>query len=112
MNRQAAVEWSEMPLLLKVEEAASVLRIGRSKAYQMTTLYATSGGMDGLPVLRMGDLLRVPKFALHEFVTTGRVVQLVPANHNHAPVDPTSVLPRARTRRAADRAQLSLLGSD
>ena len=47
-------EWAELPMLLKVEEAAGVLRIGRSKAYEMTTLYATSDGTQGLPCLADG----------------------------------------------------------
>lgn len=66
-------EWNEMPIMLTVEDAARVLRISRSRAYEMTKQYTASGGTAGLPCLRLGDLVRVPKFALHEFVTTGRV---------------------------------------
>ena len=73
-----AIEWRELPILLKVEEAAAVLRVGRSKEYVMTTLYVASGGASGLPGLRLGDVLRVPRFALEAFVTTGRIVQLFP----------------------------------
>lgn len=102
--------WAELPLLLKVEEAARVLRIGRSKAYEMTTLYATSAGTEGLPVLRMGDVLRVPRFALYEFVTTGRIVQLIPRDEDAQDARPASK--PSRTGRSANRAQLSLLGSD
>src|SRR4051812_43223341 len=85
MTKFDVAEWSAMPLMLKVDEAAAVLRVSRSKAYEMTTLYDTSGGTAGLPCLRMGDVLRVPRFALEEFVTSGRVVQLL-----HQPaVNPT-----------------------
>ncbi len=104
-------EWSELPLLLTVDEAARVLRIGRSKAYEMTKLYETSGGTHGLPVLRLGDLLRVPRFALHEFVTTGRIVQLI-APVEHATDHATPTMKHPRPRRSSDRAQLSLLGSE
>ena len=100
-----------MPLMLTVDEAARVLRIGRSKAYEMTKLYETSGGTQGLAVLRLGDLLRVPRFALHEFVTTGRIVQLIPAVE-HATDHATASRNPARKTPATDRAQLSLLGSD
>ncbi|MCU1397985.1 MAG: hypothetical protein JWN62_1094 [Acidimicrobiales bacterium] len=77
MNESNTDEWTTLPMMLKVEEAASVLRIGRSKAYEMAQRYTQSGGIEGLPVLRMGDLLRVPRVALQEYVTTGRVTQLL-----------------------------------
>ena len=75
---EAIDEWTGLPIMLTVEDAAHVLRISRSKAYEMTKLYTASGGTAGKPCLRLGDLLRVPKFALHEFVTTGHIVQLIP----------------------------------
>ena len=109
-------EWDALLLMLTIDEAARLLRIGRSKAYEMAATYTSSGGMQGLPCLRLGDLLRVPKFALYEFVTTGRIVQLIPQHvpqHDaNATPDATSVRTPARKARATDRAQLSLLGSD
>lgn len=111
MSDQDVDEWCELPLLLTVDEAARVLRIGRSKAYEMTKVYGTSAGTQGLPVLRLGDLLRVPRFALHEFVTTGRIVQLIPRVEN-ATDHTTPAKNRPRSRRSSDRTQLSLLGSD
>ena len=111
MSEPVLDEWSELPLMLTVDEAARVLRIGRSKAYEMTKLYETSAGTRGLPVLRLGDLLRVPRFALHEFVTTGRIVQLIP-QVEHTSDHTTSMRQAPRTARRADRSQLSLLGSD
>ena len=78
MSNLVADDWPELPLLLKVEEAARVLRIGRSKAYEMTT---------------------------------GRIVQLIP-RVTDASQDTTSTPKPSRARRSADRAQLSLLGSD
>ena len=104
-------EWDALPIILTVKDAAAVLRIGRSKAYEMAATYTSSGGTQGLPVLRLGDLLRVPRFALHEFVTTGRIVQLIPpVEHATDPAIPANKRPRSR--RSNDRAQLSLLGSD
>ena len=103
-----ADSWSDLPLLLTVEEAGRLLRVGRSHAYNQVTLYFASGGTEGIPALRLGGLLRIPKQALHELVTTGRIVQLIADATEHA----TAPSPRARTRRTADRAQLSLLGSD
>ena len=66
----------EYPLLLTVEESAAVLRIGRSLAYELARLYESSDGRDGLPVLRVGALMRVPRWALAELISTGRVVRL------------------------------------
>ena len=112
MSDQVADEWAELPMLLKVEEAARVLRIGRSKAYEMTTLYETSGGTQGLPCLRMGDLLRIPRFALEALVTTGRIVQLLPKPELDATVHATPARKSQRPRQLTDRSQLSLLASD
>ena len=109
-------EWNALPIMLTIDEAARVLRIGRSKAYEMAATYTSSGGTHGLPCLRLGDVLRVPKFALHEYVTTGHIVQLTPPHVPHhdanATVDATAVRTPARRARVTDRAQLSLLGSD
>jgi Helix-turn-helix domain len=101
-------EWRDLPLLLTVEEAGRLLRVGRSHAYNQVTLYFASGGTDGIPALRLGGLLRVPKHALHELVTTGCVVQLIADATAHA----TAPSVRTRARRTSDRAQLSLLSSD
>ncbi len=65
--------------LLTVEEAARVLRIGRSLAYQLAQDYDSSGELSGLPVIRIGNCLRVPRWALAELVSTGRVVRLCDA---------------------------------
>ena len=63
--------------LLTVTEAASVLRIGRSLAYELAREYLRTGGESGMPVLRLGrSCLRVPRWALQELAATGRVVRL------------------------------------
>ena len=112
MSDQCSDDWGKLPILLKVDEAMRVLRIGRSKAYEMTTLYETSGGTKGLPCLRMGDLLRIPRFALEEYVTTGRIVQLLPKPELDATVNATPARKPTRPRPTTDRSQLSLLASD
>jgi len=65
--------------LLTVEEAAAVLRIGRSLAYQLAREYDATGGVSGLPVIRLGGCLRVPRWALLELACCGRVVRLCDA---------------------------------
>ena len=65
--------------LLTIAEAARFLRISRSRAYAMAHEYLNSGGTAGLPVLRFGSCLRVPRWALLELAFTGRVVRLCDA---------------------------------
>ncbi len=62
--------------VLTVEEGAVVLRIGRSLAYQLAREYEATGGSSGLPVIRVGGCLRVPRWALPELACCGRVVRL------------------------------------
>ena len=56
-----------------------MLRIGRSLAYQLAGEYDATGGVSGLPVIRLGGCLRVPRWALLELALTGRVVRLCDA---------------------------------
>jgi hypothetical protein len=49
-----------VPSLLTVEEAARVLRVGRTKAYAMAQEWRVTGGKSGLPVIDFGNVLRVP----------------------------------------------------
>ncbi len=119
------------PLLYTVEEAAAVLRIGRTLAYALARRYQSSGGTAGLPVVRVGNKIRVPRWALLELAATGRVVNLFElacagADPNHRPndewsreasVDPTfqpaTRIKRERSPRPVSAVeQLKLLSSD
>ena len=57
---------SEFPEFLTVEEAAALLRIGRTSAYALAREWRESGGREGLPVVKLGRQLRVPRAALEE----------------------------------------------
>jgi len=46
----------ETPDLLTVEEAARVLRIGRTTAYKEVRRYLETGGREGIPVIAVGAL--------------------------------------------------------
>jgi hypothetical protein len=72
----AAATDDGQPLLLTVEEAARMLRIGRTLAYELTRRYRTSGGTEGLLAIQVGSCLRVPLWALVELACNGRVVDL------------------------------------
>lgn len=52
------------PSFLTVDEAARVLRIGRTAAYSAAKRYRASDGAEGLPVVTVGSSLRVPRAAL------------------------------------------------
>ena len=56
-----------LPVMLTVDEAARVLRIGRTLAYQLATRFL-DGQPDGLPVIRLGGCLRVPRWALVDLI--------------------------------------------
>jgi hypothetical protein len=54
----------ELPEFLTVEEAAAVLRISRTSAYLLAQRWRYTHGEVGLPVQRLGRLLRVPRSAI------------------------------------------------
>lgn len=75
-----------LPELFTVTEAAVVLRIGRTTAYELARRDLATGGGEGLGVIRVGGQLRVPRVALERLigapvetpVTTGPTVPSVP----------------------------------
>lgn len=56
------------PDLFTVAEAAAVLRIGRTTAYELVRRDFDSGGGEGLAVVRVGGQFRVPRSALERIV--------------------------------------------
>jgi hypothetical protein len=60
----------ELPDFLTVEEAARVLRIGRTSAYLLAQQWRHTGGRSGLPVQRLGRLLRVPRSAIERMAVS------------------------------------------
>jgi excisionase family DNA binding protein len=56
------------PDLLTVEEAARVLRIGRTSAYELVRRYLATNGAEGVPARRIGRQLRVPRHGLEELL--------------------------------------------
>ncbi|MHB8329523.1 MAG: helix-turn-helix domain-containing protein [Acidimicrobiales bacterium] len=60
-----------LPLVLTVEEAAAVLRIGRSAAYEQARIFRATNGAEGLPVICVGRILRVPRAAFERLLDPG-----------------------------------------
>ncbi len=67
---------AELPLMLTLAEAAAILRIGRTSAYDEANEYEASGGRRGIPVIRIGRLFRVPRWALAFYLVNGRPPRL------------------------------------
>ena len=109
----ASTEPASPPAFLTVEEAAAVLRIGRTAAYLLAGRWEHTSGAEGLPVVRFGRLLRVPVHELQRLA--GGAIELAPraATTTPKPTTPTA-RPKptssnaARRRRRADDAQPSL----
>jgi hypothetical protein len=96
----------DLPVLLTVEEAASVLRISRGLAYEQARRWLASEGRAGLPVIKIGRVLRVPRIQLEKLVAgESSPVATAEATATTAPAE------RQRRQQTA-AAQLRLLGTD
>ncbi|MGQ0431266.1 MAG: helix-turn-helix domain-containing protein [Microthrixaceae bacterium] len=61
----------QLPPFLRVEEAARILRISRSAAYELAHAWLASNGEAGLPVIRLGRTIRVPRAAIERYLQVG-----------------------------------------
>ena len=66
MVEPTAAVSSVPPDFLTLDEAAAVLRVGRSTAYREANAFEASGGTTGIPVVRYGKQFRVPRCRLEE----------------------------------------------
>ena len=108
------------PDFLTLDEAAVVVRVGRSTAYREANAFEASGGKTGIPVIHYGKLFRVPRYRLEEqlggpitwplptdfpiIAATTRPSRPVTSLHHHAshePADGTQLLVDATLRWAA-----------
>jgi excisionase family DNA binding protein len=113
---------------LTVEEAAEILRIGRTTAYALTREWRRTRGKSGLPVVKVGHKLRVPRRHLEKMAggdltaAPGREPGEPPARiaersarrpkPTPAPTQPSAedTRPTGTRRRTADAGQASLFG--
>ena len=87
---------TELPEFLTVEEAADLLRIGRTSAYALAREWRETGGRKGLPVVELGRQLRVPRAALEELHAS---VVVLEGNEPTQRVDPDLRERETRQRR-------------
>src|SRR5207253_10175266 len=84
-----------------IDQTCEVLSIGRSLAYAQTRRYLATAGREGIPAVRIGGALRIPRTALVEMffaspaptVTDGTALQAV------AELEPSTTTTR-RSRRS------------
>ncbi len=65
---------SDYPEMMRVTDAANALSISRTIAYEQVALFERTGGREGIPVIRIGRVMRVPKAALAAWVDAQLVV--------------------------------------
>jgi hypothetical protein len=94
------------PDFLTLDEAAAVIRIGRTVAYQLARRYLDTDGREGLPVVRFGKQLRFPRCRLEEFL--GGPITWPPPPPDSSPLPPEpalrSIKPRPRPSNARQSA--------
>ena len=100
-------QFIDPPDFLTVEEAAAVVRIGRTAAYRLARLYLATAGVSGLPVVRLGRQLRVPLCSLEAMKGGPITWPPPPTRPTPAPVVLSSRR-RARRRTTSSSPQSSL----
>ena len=103
---------AEVPDVLTVEEAAALVRIGRTAAYQLARQYLATEGATGMPVRRIGRQLRVPRELLEAWV--GTTLHAPPAKTDEPVELPAPTNTRRTTKRTRNHndAQLTLISND
>lgn len=86
------------PDLLTVEEVARILRIGRNSAYALARQWLASGGKEGLPAVRLGRTVRIPRPALEQLL--GCHLTVPPDGDGGEGGDGDNVVPFGRSRPA------------
>lgn len=82
-----------VPDFMTIPEAARVSRIGRTAAYEQARLWRETGGKEGLPNVRVGNLHRVPRalFEQHYGITVTHIPPPTPAGRRRDPAASTPV---------------------
>lgn len=83
--------------MLTVEQARAVLGIGRSLAYSEVRRYLATGGREGIPAVRIGGAIRIPRAGLVDLLLAA------PAPSAGGPVMLHAVVPVSPRDRSVER---------
>lgn len=72
----------QAPDFLTVSQAAAVLQLGRSTTYELVRRYLATDGAAGIPAVRVGGQLRIPRARLEE--SSGRQITWPPTPRERA----------------------------
>jgi excisionase family DNA binding protein len=98
MTRGTTTTETEPPDLLTVEEAAVVLRVGRTTAYEFASGFLAGDHADGIPVVRIGRQKRVPRCKLEGLLGSPITWPLPTVGESTAPRATAAHDPRAARR--------------
>ena len=104
MERREAVEEAvgHLPLTLTVEQAREMLGIGRSLAYSEVRRYLATDGREGIPAVRIGSVIRIPRAGLVDLMLVGAAPPASEPVTLHA-VTPVPSQRQRRARSSRDR---------
>jgi excisionase family DNA binding protein len=91
------------PDFLTVEEAAAVLRIGRTSAYRQARRYLATNGAEGLCAYRFGKQIRIPRCQLEELLG-GPITWPISTDDTLVASPVASITPAPTAKRATRRA--------
>ena len=94
---------TDPPDFLTVEEAAAVLRIGRTSAYRQARKFIATNGAEGLCADRFGKQIRIPRCHLEQRLG-GPITWPIFADDTPVASPVASITPTASAKRATRRA--------